>query len=120
MIMPHRFLFIMDAIERILPDKDTTFVLMLESQARDHSVYYCLITDLFVSGCTPQARFRRTEVVRGVPHYRLFEERTEPLSWFDTIFMRKDPPVDLSYLFATHMLSLVDSTSTLVLNAPRG
>jgi glutathione synthase len=118
--MPRRFLFIMDPIERILPDKDTTFVLMLESQARGHSVYYCLVTDLFVGSCTPRARFRRAEVLRGVPHYRLFEERTEPLGWFDSIFMRKDPPVDLTYLFATHMLSLVDPSSTLVLNAPRG
>ncbi len=118
--MTQRFLFIMDPIEHVLPDKDTTFVLMLESQARRHSVYYCGVTDLFVDGGVPRARFRRAEVMRGVPHYCLFEERTEPLSWFDAIFMRKDPPVDSTYLFATQLLSLVDSSSTLVLNSPRG
>ena len=118
--MTQRFLFIMDPIEHVLPDKDTTFVLMLESQARQHSVYYCGVSDLFVTGGVPRARFRRAEVMRGVPHYGLFEERTEPLGWFDAIFMRKDPPVDATYLFTTQILSLVDSSSTLVLNSPRG
>jgi glutathione synthase len=117
--MPRRFLFVMDPLERILPDKDTTFVFMLESLARGHVVYYCGVNDLFVSGSAPQARFRRAEVVRDVPHYRLFEERTETLRWFDAVFMRKDPPVDLTYLFATHILSLVGAP-TLVLNNPRG
>ncbi len=117
--MAHRFLFIMDPIERILPDKDTTFVLMLESVARAHAVYYCGVGDLFVTNATAYARCRRAEVARAVPHYRLFEERTEPLSWFRAIFMRKDPPVDTAYLFATHILSLV-APPTVVFNDPRG
>jgi len=110
----------MDPIERILPDKDTTFVLMLETLHRGHGVYYCTQPDLFALDNTPHARFRRAEVVRGVPHYRLFEERTEPLDWFQVIFMRKDPPVDMAYLFATQLLSLTDPRRTLVLNNPRG
>ena len=118
--MTHRFLFIMDPLERILPDKDTTFVFMLESQARSHAVYYCGVEDLFVSTAVPYARCRRAEVSRGAPHYSLFEERTEPLRWFDAVLMRKDPPVDQRYLFATHILSLLDSTKTVVLNHPRG
>src|SRR5262249_2227614 len=43
----------------------------------------------------------------------------EPLAGFDVIFMRKDPPVDTAYLFATHVLSLVDGTSTWVVNNPQ-
>jgi glutathione synthase len=117
--MAYRFLFIMDPIERILPDKDTTFVFMLESQARKHAVYYCGVNDLFVADCSPSARFRRATVARAIPHYQLLEERTEALTWFDAVFMRKDPPVDLTYLFATCILSLLDSASTLVLNNPR-
>lgn len=118
--MAHRFLFIMDPIERILPDKDTTFVFMLESQARGHGVYICGVHDLFLDGTRPGARIRRAEVVRDVPHYRLIEERVEPLDWFRAVFMRKDPPVDLTYLFATHVLSLVDPSRTFVMNNPRG
>lgn len=109
----------MDPIDRILPDKDTTFVLMLESLRRGHGVYYCTQFDLFTRDSTPFACFRRAEVMRGIPHFRLFEERTEPLDWFQVVFMRKDPPVDLDYLFATHLLSLADPARTLVLNNPR-
>ncbi len=117
--MTYRFLFIMDPIERILPEKDTTFVLMLESQARGHAVHVCGVSELLVTAGMPGACFRRAEVVRAVPHYRLFEERTESLHWFDAIFMRKDPPVDLPYLFATQILSLIDPTATFVMNNPR-
>ena len=118
--MAYRFLFIMDPIERILPDKDTTFVFMLESQARTHQIYLCGVADLFVDAAQPGARLRRAEVARAVPHYRLFEERVESLSWFDAVFMRKDPPVDLTYVFATHVLSLVDASRTFIMNHPRG
>jgi len=117
--MDRRFLFIMDPLHAILPDKDTTFVFMLESQTRGHQVYYCGATDLFLRGAVPHGCTRRATVLRGVPHYQLAEERTEPLTWFDAIFMRKDPPVDATYLFATHILSLVDPAMTLVINNPR-
>ena len=118
--MARRFLFIMDPIERILPDKDTTFVFMLESQKRAHEVYICGVSELFVDAARPGTRARRTELARAVPHYRLFEERIECLTWFDAIFMRKDPPVDLAYVYATHVLSLVDASQTFVMNHPRG
>jgi glutathione synthase len=91
---------------------------MLEAQAREHEVYYCGVLDLSSHGSIPYSRFRRAEVARRHPHYELYEERAEPLSWFDAIFMRKDPPVDLVYLYATHLLSLVDSRQTVVLNNP--
>ncbi|MBP1686054.1 MAG: glutathione synthase [Deltaproteobacteria bacterium] len=115
----YRILFVMDPIERVLPDKDTTFVFMLESQARGHGVYYCNLNDLFVADGAPHAHVRRAVVTRATPHYQLFEDRTEPLSWFTAIFMRKDPPVDLAYIYATHILSLAVAGGTLVLNDPR-
>ena len=118
--MAHRFLFVADPVERFLPDKDSTFVFMLESQRRGHEVYVCGVNDLFIDAAQPGARTRRTEVMRAVPHFRLYEERTEPLGWFGAIFMRKDPPVDAGYLFATHVLSLVDAATTFVMNNPRG
>jgi glutathione synthase len=100
-------------------DKDTTFVFMLEAQQRGHEVFYCGVLDLFAAGPEPRAHFRRAEVARAEPHYALYEERTEALTWFDAIFMRKDPPVDAAYLFATHLLS-PRSRTTLVLNRLMG
>lgn len=116
---PARLLFIMDPVQTILPDKDTTFVLMLESLTRGHTVYYCQLKDLFALDGTASACVRRLTVARATPHFQLFEERSEGLNWFSAIFMRKDPPVDDAYLHATHLLSLVDQRSTLVFNDPR-
>lgn len=114
-----RFLFVMDPIEGILPDKDTTFALMLEGQRRGHGIYYCTQPGLFSRGTIPHARFHRADLLRATPHFRLYEDSEAPLEWFDIVFMRKDPPVDVDYLFATHLLSLVDATRTLVVNNPR-
>src|SRR5258708_12818357 len=67
------------------------------------------------------ARGRRWEVVRGVPHFRFLDEGAEyPIENFDAVFMRKDPPADANYLYATMLLSLADTRRTFVLNDPRG
>lgn len=111
---------IMDPIERIDVDKDTTFVLMLEAQGRGHEVYYMELADLFIRTGVPAGRFRRVSVARATPHYRLGEENTQPLDGFDVVLMRKDPPFDLKFFFVTHLLSLVDRTRCLVVNDPLG
>lgn len=111
---------IMDPIEKIEIDKDTTFVLMLEAQGRGHEVYYMELADLFIRTGVPAARFRRVSVARAAPHYRFGEEGTQPLDWFDVVLMRKDPPFDLKFFFVTHFLSLVDKARCLVVNDPLG
>ena len=110
----------MDPIERILIDKDTTFVFMLEAQARGHELYYLHPADMFVRDAETHARMRRIEVARAEKHYNLYEERNAPLTWCDAVFMRKDPPFDLDFFFATHLLSLIDSRRTFVFNRPSG
>jgi len=116
-----KFAFVMDPLERILPDKDTTFVFMLESLRRGHQVYFVPLHELWAKGCQVFARARQCEVMRGVPHYRFIgEEREVPLESFHAVFMRKDPPADAQYLYATMLLSLVDSRRTFVLNNPAG
>ena len=117
---PLRLLYVMDPLTRVLPDKDTTFAFMLEGQARGHAQFTCGPQDLFVARTVPQARARRTTVERAEPFHALSEERTAALAWFDVVFMRKDPPFDLSYFFATHVLGLVAPKTTLVVNDPRG
>jgi glutathione synthase len=115
-----RLLYVMDPLSRVLVDKDTTFAFMLEGQRRGHTQHTCGVEDLFAERAVPHARTRFAEVRRGEPHYTLGEERTVPLAWFDVVFMRKDPPFDLAYFFATHVLGLVDRRATLVVNDPRG
>lgn len=118
--MPRRFLFVMDPMTTVLVDKDTTFVFQLESQHRGHALFHCLASDLYVDRTVPAARVRPLTVRRATPHFELGAPVEHALDDFDVVLMRKDPPFDLAYVFATHLLALVDATRTLVVNAPRG
>ena len=111
---------VMDPIDRINIDKDTTFVLMLEAQRRGHEIYFMELDDLFIRGGTPHGRYRRLEVARATPHYRLTEFMTDPLDGFNSVWMRKDPPFDIKFFFATHLLSLIDPKRCFVMNDPKG
>lgn len=111
---------VMDPIERINIDKDTTFVLMLEAQRRGHEVYFMEIDDLFLRGGTPHGRYRRLELERATPHYRLGPWNTGALADFDSVWMRKDPPFDMKFFFTTHLLSLIDRRQCFVMNNPDG
>ncbi len=119
--MAYKFAFVMDPLETVLPDKDTTFVFMLESLARGHQVYFVTLNDLFAVGHRAFARARRCEVTRMTPHYRFLDDGADyALEHFEAVFMRKDPPADVAYLHATMLLSLADSRRTFVLNRPAG
>jgi glutathione synthase len=116
-----KFAFIMDPLEHVLVDKDTTFVFMLEAQFRGHEIYFLSIRDLYARGPQVIARARRCEVMRRDPHHKFLDEGAEyPLEKFAAVFMRKDPPADAAYLYATMLLSLADSRRTFVLNHPAG
>ncbi len=119
--MAYKFAFVMDPLESVLPDKDTTFVFMLEAIARGHQVFFLGLKDLYSRGHQGLARARRCEVMRAVPHFRYLDDGAQyPLEHFDAIFMRKDPPADANYLYATMLLSLADPHRTFVLNSPSG
>jgi glutathione synthase len=117
---PLRIAFVMDSLDRVLVDKDTTFVFMLEAQQRGHEIYHLGVGDLYIDGPRPYGRCRRATVRRAEDHYSLDDAQVEPLDSFQVVFMRKDPPFDLAYFFATHVLSLIDEDRTFVINAPRG
>lgn len=111
-------LFVMDPIESIDIDKDTTFVLMLAAQERGHRVLYCELADLSVDAGRPQARVRPVALRRergrhatlGAPHTIALDDGA------DVVFQRKDPPVDVDYVTATQILALC--RRALVLNRP--
>jgi glutathione synthase len=117
----YKFAFIMDPLHSVLLDKDTTFVLMLEAQARGHEIFFVGMRDMYTRGSRPLCRATRCEVERAAVHYRFLDGGTElTMDTFDAIFMRKDPPADANYLYATMLLSLVDSRRTVVVNNPQG
>jgi glutathione synthase len=119
-MQPLKIGFVMDPIEKINIDKDTTFVLMLEAQQRGHQIYFMEADDLFTRGGTPFARHRRIQLARAVPHFQLAQVDTGALADLDVVLMRKDPPFDMKYFFATHLLSLIDEKKCFVMNNPKG
>jgi glutathione synthase len=110
----------MDPIENIQIDKDTTFVLMLEAQRRGHEVSLMELDDLFIRAGTPRARYRRLRLARAVPHYEFTAAGEGALEDFQVVLMRKDPPFDMKFFFATHVLSLVDESKCYVMNRAAG
>jgi glutathione synthase len=119
--VPYKFAFIMDPIEQVLVDKDTTFVFILESLARKHQVYFVALRDLYARGPQAFVHARRFEAARATPHYRYLDEGDDyAIEHFEAVFMRKDPPADAAYIYATMLLSLADSRRTFVLNHPAG
>ncbi|MEX0804901.1 MAG: glutathione synthase [Candidatus Binatia bacterium] len=119
-MQPLRIGVIMDPIEKIDTDKDTTFVLMLEAQQRGHELFFMELDDLFIRGGTPFGRYRRIHLARAVPHYETGQFDTGALADLDVVLMRKDPPFDMKFFFATHLLSLVDEKKCWVMNNPKG
>lgn len=117
----YKFAFIMDPLEGVLIDKDTTFVFMLEAQKRGHQIYFLGLRDLYAVGRQVQMHAWRCEVERATPHFRFLDKGADyPIEAFEAVFMRKDPPADAPYLYATMLLSLADPRRTFVLNDPAG
>jgi glutathione synthase len=108
----------MDPIERINIRGDSTFALLLEAQARGHRLAYYTPDRLAQRGRDLFAAVQPVKVhdVEG-GHFTLGEPERVELRSFDVILMRQDPPFDLAYISATHMLERVQP-DTLVINDP--
>ncbi len=115
-----RHLFIVDPLDGLSVDADTSIVLMRDAARRGHQVLTCEVAGLSVGpGGAPIASCREIELTDGDPWYRARPSRGSALAEFDVVWMRKDPPYDLNFFFVTHLLSLVPRPS-LVVNDPAG
>lgn len=118
--MPLKIAFVMDDIDSITTKKDTSFAMMLSAQARGHAIYYLQMKDLSINNGVPLAHFTQIEV-RDQPtdYYEIKSQGDGPLEDMDVIMMRKDPPFDQDFLYATHILELAENAGSLVVNRPR-
>ena len=108
----------MDPVETINVTADSTFVLALEAQARGHRLYHYLPRQLSLIDGRVNAQARRFRVWRDRKrHAVLGEVETLDLTKMDVILMRQDPPFDMAYITATHILEHV-SKKVLVVNDP--
>ncbi len=110
---------VMDPIGSINYKKDSTLAMLLAAQQRGWELYYMEQPDLFLADSECHARMCRLEV-RADPHdwYTLAEAVTAPLQELDVVLMRKDPPVDLEYLYTTFLLERAEASGVLVVNRP--
>ncbi len=114
-----RFVYVMDPMDRVLPDKDTTFAFLRSAQRRGHQSLHCEARDLLVRGGDVFARVRHLAVSDVAPHFTFGEATEVRLADMQAVFIRKDPPFDSSYLMATLLLERARGR-TIILNDPRG
>ena len=111
---------VMDPLGSINIKKDSTFSMLLAAQRRGWTLWYMEIGDLFALDDTIQARMRRVEVMDDpAGWFRITDEAIRPLGALDVVLMRKDPPFDMEYVFATYLLERAQRAGAWVVNDPR-
>ena len=97
--------FLMDPIGAVNIHGDSTFAMLLEAQARGHACFYLEMADLSIQNGKAWGRLRPITVARVEgAHYQLGEAKDQDLAMMDVLLMRKDPPFDMDYIFATYIL----------------
>ncbi|HBC53980.1 MAG TPA: glutathione synthase, partial [Alphaproteobacteria bacterium] len=95
----------MDPVSGIDIDGDSSFALALEAQARGHALFYYLPAHLSLRENAVIAKGHALSVRREAGnHFSLGARETVNLREFDTVLMRQDPPFDMGYITATHIL----------------
>ena len=111
---------VMDPIGSIKINKDSTFAMLLEAQARGWPIRYMEEHDLFLRDGELFARQRLLKLFDNAGRwFEWGEESTESLSALDVILMRKDPPFDMEYIYTTYLLERAEDAGVLVVNKPR-
>ena len=119
-----QILFVADPLESFKIYKDTTFAMMRELQKRGHTVSACEPRDmLWTSGSVVRAAVRDITLTSDPKHWfqptQPGENRMTALKDFGAVVMRKDPPFDSEYFYATHLLEQAEREGARVFNKPR-
>ena len=121
--MGRRLGVIMDPIAGINPKKDTTLALLLAAQRRGFELCYLEMSDLVLLDGVPHGHYRTLVVHDSLSDWFELEPPRDlparPLGELDCLLMRKDPPFDMEFVFATYMLERAEIAGALVLNKPR-
>ncbi|MBX3204625.1 MAG: glutathione synthase [Labilithrix sp.] len=114
-----RFVYVMDPMDRVLPDKDTSFAFLRAAQGRGHESLHCEPRDLYMRNGDLYARVRQLTVSDAPPHATFGATSEIRVADAQAVFIRKDPPFDNMYLMTTLLLERVRGRTVLV-NDPRG
>nr|YP_002048990.1 glutathione synthetase [Paulinella chromatophora]ACB42780.1 glutathione synthetase [Paulinella chromatophora] len=123
-----RQLFIIDPIQQLNPSKDSSIAIMQATQRIGKQNWVCTQADIATQGdqtmvCAHPITMEWIEPSRkdwqiSYPWYRIAETRIVPITDFSVVWMRKDPPVDESYLYTTHLLEFGERNGVRVINKP--
>ncbi len=114
-------LFVADPLEQFKPYKDTTFAMMREAQRRGYRLSACEPRQMHWQ-CGGQVLAQVRDITLTPDAGTWFREdatRTAALATFDAVLMRKDPPFDSEYFYATHLLEQAEREGARVFNRPR-
>ncbi len=111
---------VMDSIDHINIKKDTSFAMLLEAQSRGWELNYMELNDLYLRNGRPYARVRIINVERNAEcWYQISDEKDIALDELNIILMRKDPPFDQEYIYATYILERAENNGVYVVNKPQ-
>lgn len=112
----HKIVFVADPIEKFDPIAETTFYIMKEVCQRGWSCYHLRLDGIFVKDKTPHGLCQRIEVTHSNDRFscKIIETQPMPLTEMDAVFLRKDPPVDLSFIDHLSVLELLDGKTCLI------
>jgi len=110
---------VMDPIESIHYKKDSTLAMLLAASARGWELWYMQQADLFLQDSHCLAAMRRLEVSNDPDNWsRCTPSTVRPLASLDVVLMRKDPPVDMEYMYSTFLLERAEADGVLLVNRP--
>ena len=111
---------VMDPIANISYKKDSSLAMLLAAQARGWTLFHMEIQDLYQAKGQARARMRPLKMFANPEHWFEFESEFDaPLADLDVILMRKDPPFDLEFVYATYLLEQAENDGVLVVNKPQ-
>lgn len=114
-----KVLVVMDPIMGIKPYKDTTLAMMLEAQRRGHQIWYTQPRQMFLlDGKASTTAMPLTVYDDNDKWYEAGATRTLALDDMNVILMRKDPPFNMAYVYATYLLEAAEKNGALVVNSP--
>ena len=112
-------LFVMDPLDRINVAGDSTYATMRECSDRGLPCWYCVPSDLFSHDGKTFAHATPVRTTADAPYFHTQDAVLLELGDFDVVWMRKDPPFDMDYIFTTYLLDMAPD-HTLVVNRPDG
>ena len=111
---------VMDPISQVKVAKDSSMAMMLEAQQRGYELYYMEMKDLYLEQGQCRATTHRVKVFDNSEHwYELSDAQDIAVSELDAVLMRKDPPFDTEFIYATYMLERAEVEGTLIVNKPQ-